>query len=253
MLILNDFLEKFHGKLNKISIEGKLMEWKKFKKIKYLHEKTEGSKSCIVLFHGYGADAEDLIVLAQSLYFSEDVDFIFPQGVRAISLGSGVTGRAWFQMQSVDFENISSQLSDHKMISDVKNVLEQIKELLNHLGSLYEKIFIGGFSQGAILVTHSFYRINFIPKALLILSGSLILPSLFPTLPESLKIPFFQSHGTQDNLLRIDGARRLHEKLLSVGLKGLWYEFQGGHGVPEDVASSLNNFMIDLLNDRSPS
>ncbi len=224
------------------------MEWKKFKEINYLHETTKGAKTCIVLFHGYGADAEDLVSLAQSLYFSEDVDFLFPQGLKTVSLGSGITGRAWFQLQSDNFESMASELlSNQEMMADIQNIIEQVKEWLNHLGDLYQNIFIGGFSQGAILVTHSFYRINFIPKALLILSGSLILPSFFPTLPESLKIPFFQSHGTRDNLLEIRGARKLHKKFASMGLKGQCYEFQGGHGVPEDVVNSLNTFIINLL------
>ena len=224
------------------------MEWKEFKGINCLHETTKGAKTCVVLFHGYGADAEDLIGLAQSLYFSEDVDFLFPQGIKTVSIGSGITGKAWFQIQSDNFESMGLELlSNNEMMSDVQNILEQIKEWLNHLGGFYEKIFIGGFSQGAILVTHSFYKLNFIPKALLILSGSLILPSFFPTLPEDLKVPFFQSHGTQDNLLEIHGARKLHEKLLSIGLKGQWHEFQGGHGVPQNVVNALNNFMIDLL------
>ena len=225
------------------------MEWKKYKEINCLHETTKGAKTCVVLFHGYGADAEDLASLAQSLYFSEDVDFLFPQGLKTVSLGSGITGRAWFQLQSDNFESMASELlSNQKMMADIQSIIKKIKEWLNHLGGLYQKIFIGGFSQGAILVTHSFYRLNFIPRALLILSGSLILPSFFPTLPENLKIPFFQSHGVRDNLLGIQGARKLHEKFLSMGLEGQWYEFQGGHGVPEDVINNLNAFMMDILN-----
>ena len=224
------------------------MEWKNFKQIKYLHDTSKGAKNCIVLFHGYGANAEDMASLAQSLYFSEEVDFLFPQGMETIALGPGITGRAWFQLRSDDFESMVSEiLSNQETMADIQKVMEQVREWLNHLGSLYQNVFIGGFSQGAILVTHSFYGLNFIPKALLVLSGSLMLPSFFPTLPESLKIPFFQSHGSKDLLLEIQGAHKLHEKLLSIGLKGQWYEFQGGHGVPEEVISRLNAFIIDLL------
>ncbi len=224
------------------------MEWKKIKQINCLHEGSQGAKTCIVLFHGYGADAEDLVSLAQTLYFSEEVEFVFPQGMETVSIGPEMTGRAWFQMRSDDFESMVSRLlSNQEMMADIQKVMERVRECLNHLGSLYQNVFIGGFSQGAILVTHCFYGLNFIPRALLVLSGSLILPSFFPTLPETLKIPFFQSHGARDALLEIQGGRRLHEKLLSIGLKGQWYEFPGGHGVPEDVISELNNFINDLL------
>ena len=131
--------------------------------------------------------------------------------------------------------------------SQAHESVERIREWLNHLGGLYQNVFIGGFSQGAILVSHCFYGLNFVPKALLLFSGVLVVPSLFPILPESLKIPFFQSHGSDDSVLSISGAHKLHEKLLEIGLKGQWFEFAGGHGIPQEVINKVNIFLADVL------
>ena len=225
------------------------MKWKDFKGLKYLEHSPGPSKNCVIAFHGYGANANDLSDLAENLHFEKKMDFLFPRGLIPIYLFPGVYGRAWFELKLS--ENIKSSfteiLPDKEKMGEIQKVISHIRDWLNNLSLRYDNIFIGGFSQGAVLVSHCFHRLDFAPKGLFILSGTLILPSLFHTLPESLKIPFFQCHGTQDSVLEIQGGRQLYEKLLSLGLKGQWYEFQGEHSIPQPAVSKLNHFISSTL------
>ena len=49
------------------------------------------------------------------------------------------------------------------------------------------------------------------------------------------KVPVFQSHGTDDPILSPDVAKRLRDMLLNEGVSVDWHEFRGGHEIPMDV------------------
>ena len=220
------------------------MQWERFKKLEYLCATQDGSKACVVLFHGYGADANDLASLHRVFQFKEPVDWFFPQGVYEVPISPMMSGRAWFHLRVSDFERLSEGDSQQiQLNSDIQSVLTQVKDWLNHLGKQYDKVIFGGFSQGAILSSHVFYQLNFAPKALLLLSGFLVAPSAFPTIPDIQKVPFFQSHGTQDPVLPVGGARKLFDKLSDMGLKGQWVPFSGGHEIPMNVIADLQKFL----------
>ncbi len=224
------------------------MEWQKFEKLQYLCKTNEEANVCVVLFHGYGADAQDLAGLAEVFCFDKTVDWFFPQGPITVPIGPMMSGQAWFELRVSDFERISTDtVADQSFQPAMIDVLNQVSRWLNRLGKLYTHVFIGGFSQGAILTSHSFYRLNFKPSGLLLLSGFMIAPSQFPQLPDELKVPFFQCHGRQDSVLPLKGARKLFEKLESMGLKGQWLEFSGGHEIPMPVIQAVNNFVNPLL------
>ncbi len=224
------------------------MEWQKFEKLQYLCQTHEDAKSCVVLFHGYGADAQDLAGLSEVLKFNAPMDLFFPQGPISVPIGPMMSGFAWFELRVADFEKLASNtMSDQAFIPPMLDTFQQVTRWLNKLGQLYDQVYIGGFSQGAILTSHVFYRLNFKPTGLLLLSSFMISPSQFPQLPDQLKVPFYQSHGRQDPVLPVGGARKLFEKLETLGLKGEWVEFSGGHEIPMTVIQSLSAFVNRLL------
>lgn len=224
------------------------MQWEKFNKLEYLSETQDGANACIVLFHGYGADANDLAGLSGAFKFDTKVDWFFPQGIFEVPIGPMMSGRAWFQLRIADFENLASdRMDDNGLTPEITNVIAQVTKWLNHLGKLYRQVYIGGFSQGAILAGHSFYRLNFTPAGLILLSGFLVAPSAIPILPDPLKIPFFQSHGIQDTVLPISGGQKLFKKMTDLGMKGEWVEFRGAHEIPMQVILKLQTFLNSLL------
>lgn len=226
------------------------MNWQKFENLNYLAQTQNGSDTAVILFHGYGADASDLAPLAQVYKLSEPCDWFFPQGVLEVPISPMMSGRAWFELTVKDFEDLSNRkVEDNGIRPEDEKTLQAVNRFLNKMGSMYKKVIIGGFSQGAILTSHSIYRLNFTPTGLVLLSGFLVAPSSFPTIPDNLHVPYFQSHGHQDMVLPIDGARQLHDHLNSKGLKGIWYPFQGAHEIPMDVIAESQIFVNSLLAD----
>jgi phospholipase/carboxylesterase len=224
------------------------MQWKKYKSLDYLCQTNKASRSCVVLFHGYGADAQDLASLRSVYRLDESVDWFFPQGVLEVPVGPMMSGRAWFQIRVSDYQSLAnSQVTDVPVNKDDALTLDRVSEWLNELGHQYEQVFIGGFSQGAILTSHIFYRLRFCPKGLILFSGFLLHPSAFPVLPKEQRPPFFQSHGQQDSVLAIGGAQKLFDKLKDLGLQGQWMPFQGGHEIPMAVIQASNKFLSTHL------
>ncbi|MCB0378384.1 MAG: hypothetical protein KDD33_07820 [Bdellovibrionales bacterium] len=224
------------------------MKWEKYSGLDYLCQTADNSRSCIVMFHGYGADANDLASLTSLFSFDQDVDWFFPQGVLQVPISPMMSGRAWFEIRVGDLDPlVKGEVPDLPLDPQTLKTLQSVTDFLNHLGTLYENVMIGGFSQGGILTSHAFYRLNFSPRALVLLSSFLISPSSFPTLPEALKVPFFQSHGQGDPVLSIKGAQKLFAKLKGLGLPGTWVDFHGGHEIPMIVISSLQKFLNQHL------
>ncbi len=224
------------------------MEWQKFKQLDYLVEQNEQTDTCIVLFHGYGADANDLASLAKVYKLKKEVDWYFPQGFLQVPIGPMMMGRAWFELRVSDFtDGAGGKIVDIPIRPQDEKAIDQVSEWLNHLGKMYKNVVFGGFSQGAILSSHCFYRLNFTAKGLLLLSGFLAGPQSFPTLPDELKIPFFQCHGERDEVLGIAGAQKLYNKLTEMGLQGTWRSFPGGHEIPMDVIAETQIFLNSVL------
>ena len=223
------------------------MEWEKFKNLNFLVRRTQGAQRAIALIHGYGANAHDLAVLHSLYRLKEPVDWYFPEGSLEVPIGPGLTGKAWFKLRVNEFETMAQgHIRDETPTLDEDQCLNHMGEWLNHMAQAYEKCSLGGFSQGAILTSHVFHRLNFTPQALLLFSGYLVGPSSIPSPPKPLKIPFFQSHGEADQVLPMKGARKLFDLLETKGLQGQWNPFPGGHEIPMEIIKKSQTFLNSL-------
>lgn len=69
---------------------------------------------------------------------------------------------------------------------------------------------------------------------------------LMASLQDCQSRPFFQSHGQQDQVLRLSQGRQLHDLLKSLGWRGEWHEFAGGHEIPLPVLEKAKAFLQSL-------
>ena len=202
-------------------------------------------KTCVVLFHGYGADASDLAPLASAL--GGDFTWIFPNGVNSLS-PHFPTGRAWFE---IDTESLERHLAagTHRDLSifrptDIESTYKKGRAFLDELESQYDQIILGGFSQGAMFSTELTLRAPQKPKALIILSGSLLSRKHWAQWAPSCKgLPFFQSHGDQDPLLSFHQAENLFEMLTETEWVGEFHSFSGQHEIPPGIIVALRSFL----------
>ena len=132
-------------------------------------------------------------------------------------------------------------------------VREKVVELLQGLKVPWNRIVLGGFSQGAMLATDISFHIPEKPLGLVLLSGGAINKKTWQEKSGALRgLPYFQSHGSEDQVLTLKNAQRLNGFLTEQGLKGQMMKFSGGHEIPQGVIVSLGQFLDVRAKDLNP-
>jgi len=197
----------------------------------------------IVMLHGYGANMHDLAPLSE-VWEAENFAWYFPNAPLHLPMGF-FDGRAWF---SIDIEELERAMREgtsrdlsSKIPPEFDSTMRMLKTFLKDLQKRYRTVLVGGFSQGAMCASHLALDESLGVKGLILLSGSLLASSLFPD--GAKKIPFVQSHGEFDQILSLNGAKNLHQKLVSLGLKGELITFSGGHEIPPQIINKVRDFL----------
>ena len=209
-----------------------------------------GNGPMVILLHGFGAPGDDLVSLWRMLRVPEDVRFVFP--VAPLRMDEGLPdGRAWWML---DLDLIARQAAEGRgrdidavpdgLTAARERVLAMLDDLDRYEGLSRNRVFLGGFSQGAMLACDTVLRTPRPFAGLLILSGSIIARSEWEARwPARKGLPVFQSHGTDDPLLPHDTAAKLKDILIRHGLAVTWSEFRGGHEIPLSVMDQLGVFV----------
>ncbi len=208
-----------------------------------------GNGPVVILLHGFGAPGDDLVALWRMLRVPDDVRFVFP--VAPLRLGGGLPdGRAWWML---DLDRLASQTAQGRgrdvdavpdgLAEARERMLAMLDDLDRHEG-LERGVFLGGFSQGAMLACDTMLRSPRAFDGLIILSGSIVArPEWEERWPTRTGLPVFQSHGTDDPLLPHETAIHLKDTLIRHGLTVTWSEFRGGHEIPFPVLDQLGRFL----------
>lgn len=179
----------------------------------------------LLLLHGYGSNKEDLFSFASEL--PEEYYVISVQAPHDLMYGS----YAWY---AINFDADDTKFSD---INQAKQSRDLIVDFIDELVAKYqidkEKITLIGFSQGAILS----YAIGLsYPEKIsqiVAMSGYLNTEMAKETFEQndfsSLKI--FASHGTVDQVIPVDWARKSSPALEKLGIEFVYKEYPVGHGV----------------------
>ncbi len=202
-------------------------------------------RTTIVLLHGYGSCPEDLYPLHR---MAPDLCWIFPQGLYAQPPTTRDHGWAWFPIkidQILDYLKPEQELEfEQGFPSEIHEARSKLDTFLQAIDLPPTSIFLGGFSQGAILSTEVVLSRPQSLGGLILLSGSLLYASRWRQLaPTHQGMPFFQSHGHQDQILPFYKAEALYHLLAESGLRGTWHPFMGGHELPVSVWAQLRKFL----------
>ena len=206
--------------------------------LEYLIRKPAGNQPnppMLIMLHGYGSNEQDLFSFAQELP-SE----LLILSVRApLSLGFG--SYAWY---SINFE------ADRDNFSNLEEANLALKEIDRFIDGVVHKfdpdpdrIFLMGFSQGTILSLA--YALNHPGKIqhVLALSGYVNQQLLIKPLEASAykDLDVFASHGSVDQVIPVEWARRTPEFLKKLGIEHEYKEYPVGHGVaPQNFFDMLS-------------
>lgn len=190
------------------------------------------SQDTIILLHGYGADAFDLLPMHEA---DPEKRWIFPFGPLKIDFGS-FFGHAWFPLDVAKIMEIlgRGEAPTHKIVDKMhlEAARKKISALIAACGAPPSRIILGGFSQGAILSTDVALHEAEHLAGLAILSGSLVTPPDWQAAAESKKgLRYIQTHGKDDMVLPFALAKPVHDLLQKAGCKGTFTPFGGAHEI----------------------
>ncbi|WP_201456912.1 alpha/beta hydrolase [Chlamydia sp. 17-3921] len=206
----------------------------------------------IILCHGYGATADNLTFFPSVCVFANmRPTWIFPNGIERLPQNLDY-GRAWFPLDVPLFESLISDNSvsptkelKYKQLFDIdlERPKEAIENLIASLNRPFKEIFIGGFSQGAILTTHLVLTSQNAYGGALILSGARLFNKGWETgIQTCADVPYLQSHGFEDAILPYFLGTQL-QSLLSEKLHGEFVSFSGGHEIGTSVLQKMQEFV----------
>ena len=202
----------------------------------------------IILFHGYGADAADLLPLVDLMSLSKDVTWVFPDAPLKIISAPGMHGRAWYPIDTELLERSLRMGEPADLSAREPQGLDAAREsalaLYEELRTHHPSVIVGGFSQGATLATELTFTAKVAPTALVVMSGTVICESRWRELaPHAHAVPFFQCHGKNDPLLGFQFAENLYSLLTDAGLNGEFMTFSGGHEIPPKAIEKIARFI----------
>ena len=178
----------------------------------------------VVLVHGYGADGQDLIGLAN--HWREMLPTVAFAAPNAPSRIPGGPGYQWFPISRID---------PHEMQKGVEvagPVLDSYLDAeLARLGLGPERLALAGFSQGTMLSLHVGLRRAVKPAAIVGFSG--LLPGPPPS--EGDIPPILLTHGDSDTVIPPQAMFLAAAQLGLAGAAVQWHLARGmGHGIDPD-------------------
>lgn len=205
-------------------------------------EPRQAVKHSIIWLHGLGADGNDFVPIAAELDASADSDmrFIFPNApVIPITLNNGYEMRAWFDISGL---SLDAEI-DKPGIAESTIHIERLIEREVNRGISTDRIFLAGFSQGAVMamVTGICY-----PKPL---AGIIALSGFLPETaelsekasPANQHIPIFLAHGRDDPIVPYALGLFTQSHLTKAGYTVDWHSYDMPHTVcPEEVLDLKN-------------
>ena len=195
----------------------------------------------LLLLHGYGSNEQDLFSFASEL--PDDCYIISARAPYDLQYGS----YAWY---AINFEADNTKFSDLNQARQSRDLIVTfIDELIAKYPIDASKISLIGFSQGAILsyaVALSYpTKIGQVVAMSGYLNTDIATEGFEKNDLSSLNI--FASHGTVDQVIPIDWARKTPAILEKLGIECIYKEYPIGHGVSPQNFFDFKNWLVGKL------
>ena len=198
----------------------------------------EENAPVLIMCHGYGSDENDLFSFATEL----------PNELMIISLRAPYAmqpyGNAWY---AINFDADKGKWSDNEQ---AKKSVELISDFIDYACKTYNvdsnNVTLLGFSQGTILSYAVALSHPEKVKNIVALSGYInedILPETIDKNKVS-HLNFFCSHGSLDQVIPVDWARKTTGFLNALAIIHVYLEYPVGHGVAPQNFQDLKDWLV---------
>lgn len=203
------------------------------------------TKRCILWCHGLGADGYDFVPLAQELNLPDThaTRFIFPHApLMPVTRNQGMVMRAWFDIIDVTINATIDEIGVKKSKNRLHALLE--KEIAQGIPA--EHLYVGGFSQGAVMALTTGLAFPQKIGGIIALSGFLPHPERFlkEANPAQHQTPIFLGHGNQDEIVPYHLGEESEEVLRTAGYPVTWKPYTMGHSVCPDEINDIRAWLL---------
>jgi len=207
-----------------------------------LREPAGSPDGALVLFHGRGADENDLFPLLDALDPERRLLGATPRG--PLSLPPG--GAHWYALRQLGFPDPTTFLATLPLIE------RWLDTLARETGIPTSRTVLGGFSQGAVM-TYALGLGRGRPRP----AGLIALSGFVPTVPgfeldlDAPLPPVAIGHGTQDPIIGVEWGRSARDLLEVHGADVLYAEAPLPHTIDPRFVARLQQWTADVLSLRS--
>lgn len=197
-------------------------------------------QALLLLLHGWGANAQDVAGLSAYLNLPNyqmsfpDAPFPHPQAF---------DGKMWYGFpQNFSFINTPDFNNNPELMRSRQLLADWIGTITETTGIPLSRTFLGGFSQGGAMTLDVGLQFPF--AGLMVLSGYLHTPlsTQVETPP-----PVLMVHGRQDPVVPLAAAQQARDRLLALGAKVQYHEFEMGHEIQLGVLEKIQAFVSELV------
>jgi phospholipase/carboxylesterase len=191
----------------------------------------------LIMLHGYGSDENDLFSFAQEL-----PEELFIISVRAPHPMQPY-GNAWY---AINFDANQNKWNDvQQAVESRDNIAKFIDEACAEYPVNKDNVTLLGFSQGTILSYAVALTYPEKVKNIIALSGYVSDDMLNDDLESKdfSNLDFYCSHGSVDQVIPIDWARKAPVFLDKLNIKNTFSEFPVGHGVAPQNFYELKSWL----------
>lgn len=185
---------------------------------------STGKAPLIILLHGYGSNEEDLFSFAEEI----------PEEYFIVSAKAPIAmqpyGNAWYHI-TIDGDGVKT--SDNEGARKSRDIIAKfIDEIVAEYDVDKHNVTLLGFSQGTILSYAVALTYPEKVKNVIGLSGYINEEIIdLKSNPSYAHLNIYNSHGTVDQVIPIDAARKTPGYLKNIGIESTLSEFPVGHGV----------------------
>lgn len=201
----------------------------------------ENAEGLVCIFHGYGANRENLYDIAAD--FSKQIPslrFVIPNGIQKFEGYPFGDGYQWFSLRE-----FTQQYMQKGLEAVAPKIAGWIKSRLNELNLTEDKLYLSGFSQGAMLSLYLAASGLISPTKVLAYSGMFVPPAIPNSKEKNTSI--LAIHGDADNVVPIDMTKNSYRLLEMHGLNNLKFLVEKGveHYITErGISEGINFFNI---------
>jgi phospholipase/carboxylesterase len=202
----------------------------------------EGPFPTLLLLHGWGASAHDLIGLAPLIHGGKAL-VLCPQGTVEIPIGGGARGYGWFPLSpghppDVEaFRRAAAMLREFVEASETRYPIDRRRTV------------VAGFSQGGMMAYDLGLREAGRVAGLIALS-SWLPEQLAADLPRTPALEGFQVlvvHGRNDSMIPVERARESREILRSLGVTLTYREFDMDHEISPEALRLIQRWLDERV------